>query len=58
MTNAQEMVDVWCDSTNRWVPGFELRRTELDGSVVVGRPGGAPLPEAIAPARVRRSGRR
>ncbi len=53
MTEVRDMVEVWCDSTGRWVPGFELRERRSDGSVVVGRPGGPTLPEAFTAARVR-----
>lgn len=47
-------VDLWCASTERWVPGFRVAAVRPDGSVeVFGRDGGARLPEAFAPSMVR-----
>ncbi len=41
-------VDVWCASTSRWVPGFRVARVLDDGRfLLLGRDGGAPLPEAF-----------
>lgn len=48
------LVDVWCASTQRWVPGFRVAAVRADGSIeVFGRDGGPRLPEAFAPSMVR-----
>lgn len=48
-----ERVEVWVESTRRWVPGFEVRRRLGDGSCVIARPGEVPLPSTLPPERVR-----
>jgi len=53
---AETHIEVWCPSTNRWVPGFRVGEVRPDGSVVVlGRDGGGVLPERIDLRRVRPS---
>lgn len=48
------LVDVWCASTGRWVPGFRIAAVLHDGAVeVFGRDGGPRLPEAFPPSMVR-----
>ncbi len=48
------LVDVWCASTQRWVPGFRVASVHPDGRIeVFGRDGGPRLPEAFDPSMVR-----
>lgn len=48
-----DVVEVWCPSTGRWVPGYRILDRRDDGSVVVAHADGVALPVPLDPSAVR-----
>jgi hypothetical protein len=52
-----EVVDVWCAFTERWVAGFRVVERQPDGGVVVANAHSEPLPVPLPAAAVRPASR-